>query len=411
MKKTLSIIITCYNSASTLKESVDSVYTQGLEDFEVIMVDDGSADKTRTIMERLALAHPEIKLFFHSRNRGGGAARNTAIKNSTGEMIFCLDSDDILPPNMLPKLISFQQARPELDGVLFESAKFFEKNTRKTKDRLTLNAEGPTFENIFLPQTGSSTINNFLYTRKSYETVGGYPENHGFDTQEFGVIFLAKGLRAEVCKNTFYYHRRAHANKSYFERVYESGALSLNYYLIFEKILYLFSGQTRREILNYEVFNKTEIKSENLHLYLNRLYQKNPDGFFIENKDRYLNPKGWDLYLEDYGNSREIGDLYCLAVRAFQENDCQKSIRLYTEMLEKQFESPLVYFNIFRSLTCLNQNNQKSEAEKKTQEILKMISLEKPPELYNRSKLAKLYSFAGGIYYHLLQWLGLRSKN
>ncbi|MEI7425100.1 MAG: glycosyltransferase family 2 protein, partial [Candidatus Staskawiczbacteria bacterium] len=104
----LSIIMPCYNCQSTLAEAVVSVFVQSLKiPFEIIMVDDGSTDGTQRLILELAQKYPEIKTLIHEKNRGGGAARNTGIKNSSGDLIFCLDGDDILPPAMLPRLLNF----------------------------------------------------------------------------------------------------------------------------------------------------------------------------------------------------------------------------------------------------------------------------------------------------------------
>ena len=109
MTPKLSIIIPCYNCEDTLREAVDSCYIQGFsnEEFEIIMVDDGSTDNTWKLMQGIASEYKNIKVLQHSRNRGGGATRNTAIKNSSADVLFCLDSDDILPPDTLGKMYTF----------------------------------------------------------------------------------------------------------------------------------------------------------------------------------------------------------------------------------------------------------------------------------------------------------------
>src|SRR5512146_1648427 len=104
----LSIIIPCYNCERTLEAAVDSIYRQeSAIPFDVTMVDDGSDDRTYERMKMLAAQHRRIRLVRHAANVGGGAARNTAVAHSDGDLIFCLDADDMLGPDFLKNLTRF----------------------------------------------------------------------------------------------------------------------------------------------------------------------------------------------------------------------------------------------------------------------------------------------------------------
>lgn len=224
MKTNLSIIIPCYNCAGTLKEAVDSCYRQGLADdaFEVIMVDDGSHDETRSVMEALRAEHANIRLLFHSENRGGGAARNTGIKEARGEIMYCLDSDNFFAPQSVPDML-VQLETSGMDGVAFYERRFFTgANTRRYHSHY--NALRPDSFRLFDIFNNSKTLlDNFFYTKAAYQKTGGYPEHHGFDTQCFEVRFLAAGNTLAAVPNSVFWHRQAGTNKSYFVRVYESG--------------------------------------------------------------------------------------------------------------------------------------------------------------------------------------------
>src|SRR3989304_763913 len=217
MNKRLTIIIPCYNCGATLEEAVESCYAQGLENFEIVMVDDGSTDNTRAVMKKLADKHPEVKLFHHDKNRGGGAARNTAVENSEEEIIFCLDGDDVLPPKVLPKMLSLMKEK-RCDGVLFEETRFFyDKNIKKIEIVKNTVIDKPIeLADLFKEKTGFLTKHNFLYTKESFNNSGGYPIDHGFDTQTFGLRFLSNGHKAYVCLGTFYFHQRSKVASSYF---------------------------------------------------------------------------------------------------------------------------------------------------------------------------------------------------
>ncbi len=240
----------CYNCESTLQEAIGSIYTQNLEiPFEVIMVDDGSSDGTRELIKKLELKYKEIKYLFHEKNRGGGAARNTAVDNSSGEIIFCLDSDDILPPNMLPNMLNCLEKK-NCDGVVIGKSVFFIDDIKNIRNEIIYEEKKLEFRDLFsvIP---TSVTGNFLYKRSTYEKVGGYPTLHGFDTQGYGYRVLANNLNIQVCKESFYYQRIPRA-KSYYIRELEAGNISKNWFYILSENLYLFSDEIKNIVLNYD---------------------------------------------------------------------------------------------------------------------------------------------------------------
>ncbi len=88
----ISIIIPTYNCAAYIPEAVDSVLKQSYQDFEIIIVDDGSTDNTSQVLERYG-SKASIK-YIYQENKGPGAARNAGMKLSEGEYICFLDADD-----------------------------------------------------------------------------------------------------------------------------------------------------------------------------------------------------------------------------------------------------------------------------------------------------------------------------
>src|SRR5680860_542870 len=132
MSLKLSIIIPCFNCESTLREAVDSCFQQNLKeaDFEILMIDDGSEDKTRNVMELLAAEHKNVHLIFHKKNKGGGAARNTGIHNAKGEIIYCLDSDNVFAPYSVKPMLEYL-VTSATDGVAFHERRFFLGNNKK----------------------------------------------------------------------------------------------------------------------------------------------------------------------------------------------------------------------------------------------------------------------------------------
>ncbi len=88
-----SVVIPAYNAAGTIGESIRSVMQQQYQDFEVVVVDDGSTDSTATVAQGL-----ENVGYWHQQNAGPGVARNTGVKIAKGKYITFLDADDVLFP-------------------------------------------------------------------------------------------------------------------------------------------------------------------------------------------------------------------------------------------------------------------------------------------------------------------------
>lgn len=101
----VSIIIPCYNSEAYLAACMDSVLAQTFEDFEAILIDDGSKDNTLQIARSYAQKDKRVRVYAKE-NGGVSAARNLGLDHARGEWITFVDSDDLLPPDALDSLLS-----------------------------------------------------------------------------------------------------------------------------------------------------------------------------------------------------------------------------------------------------------------------------------------------------------------
>ena len=91
-----SIIIPHYNDVVGLKSAVESIHVQTFENWEIIIVDDGSAQAS--IKEIDTLAGPNVSISYHRTNKGRSAARNTGLSKAQGQYVIFLDSDDLILP-------------------------------------------------------------------------------------------------------------------------------------------------------------------------------------------------------------------------------------------------------------------------------------------------------------------------
>lgn len=102
-EKLISVIMPCFNSEQNVSRSIDSVLQQTYTNMELLIVDDGSTDSTRQILQSIQREDSRVRVFFQ-RNSGPGAARNRGLRESRGSYIAFLDSDDYWSPFFLEKL-------------------------------------------------------------------------------------------------------------------------------------------------------------------------------------------------------------------------------------------------------------------------------------------------------------------
>lgn len=95
----VSCIIPVFNRSDLIIECVESVLAQTYNNYEIIIIDDGSTDNTVDVLEQLSQKHPAIIKIYAQKNLGPGAARQTGLDHSSGEYVQFLDSDDLINPN------------------------------------------------------------------------------------------------------------------------------------------------------------------------------------------------------------------------------------------------------------------------------------------------------------------------
>lgn len=119
-KKTLTIFTPAYNRAHTIGRTYESLLRQTSKDFEWLVVDDGSTDNTRELVEGW-IAENRIPIrYIYQKNQGMHGAHNTAYRNITTELNTCIDSDDYMPDDAVEKIINFwtQNGSKEYSGII-----------------------------------------------------------------------------------------------------------------------------------------------------------------------------------------------------------------------------------------------------------------------------------------------------
>ena len=114
---TFSIIIPTYNYAHYLPRAIDSVLAQHGDDYELVVVDDGSGDETAEIVKEFVHKFPTKITYFFQENRGLSAARNRGASLSNGDYLLFLDADDALFPDAVENFRRVLQDHPHIDFI------------------------------------------------------------------------------------------------------------------------------------------------------------------------------------------------------------------------------------------------------------------------------------------------------
>jgi glycosyltransferase involved in cell wall biosynthesis len=194
----ISVVIPCYNLGRYLHEAVESVLAQTFQDFEVIIVDDGSTEEfTRLALSRFE--RPKTRI-VHQGNQGLAGARNAGISQSRGRYICCLDADDRLRPEFFAKAFAILENQADVGLVSGYFAMFderdgvFQYGSCKLPDLLVYN----------------QAIEPALFRRQGWEKAGGYCQTFsasGIEDWDLWISLLELGYRAEVVPEIVWEYR------------------------------------------------------------------------------------------------------------------------------------------------------------------------------------------------------------
>lgn len=168
----VSVIIPTYNRGKFIGAAVQSVLDQTFQDFEVIVVDDGSTDQTGDVVQ--AFASEKVQ-YVYQPNRGRSNARNHALGLAKGRYIAFLDSDDLYLPDKLALQVDYMDSHPEI-GVIYTSAYCIDENGVRTKDEYEATVSGWVYEHIafFVPVT--ITLPTVMVRKEVFDKVGEFDE-------------------------------------------------------------------------------------------------------------------------------------------------------------------------------------------------------------------------------------------
>lgn len=173
MKPIVSVITATFNFAKYLPETIESVLQQTFQDWELIIVDDGSTDRTSEVVKTY-LSDKRIRYIFQS-NRGLSAARNVGLSISSGRYIQFLDADDLIHSKKLEMQSNYLESNIYVD-VVFSDYYLFKDETKETLINPPIQKRNEDIKMKML-RGNFIVVNSPLSRKKSIDKVGGFDEN------------------------------------------------------------------------------------------------------------------------------------------------------------------------------------------------------------------------------------------
>jgi len=189
----VSVIIPAYNVAPYIAETLAALFAQTYQDFEAILINDGSTDE---IEARIAPFRNRL-IYLRQENKGVMAARNAGLRAARGRYIALLDSDDLLLPRFLEALVGMLEADPAL-SVAFPNALYFgwPRHNGKLHQDVFPVAEPTTFDRVLRRECYIFGL--LVFRRAVLDEVGGYDESlegQGAEDLELWLRMLQRGHR------------------------------------------------------------------------------------------------------------------------------------------------------------------------------------------------------------------------
>lgn len=202
----VSVVIPCYNDKDYIQETVQSVLDQTFQDFEIIIVDDGSNEATKKILANIK--NDKIQIITQI-NQGSSAARNNGIKAANALYVLVLDGDDTVDAFFLEKAVAILEDNQAI-GAVSSYCNLFIKNHQVVQKHLP---KGGGISNFLFD---NNCVSFALIRKKCWEEIEGYDElmKNGFEDWEFWIAMTKRGWDIFVIPEFLFNYRQKKSNES-----------------------------------------------------------------------------------------------------------------------------------------------------------------------------------------------------
>lgn len=194
----ISVVIPCFNHGRYLEEAVESVFAQTVQDFEIVIVNDGSTDPETNVL--LAAWNRPGTRVITIENRGLPGARNAGIRETTRPFLCALDADDVLEPTWFERALEVLEAEPDVAFVSHWLKTFGDEEWEWTPERCDL-----------VSLLDQNTINGAaLVRREAIESVGLFDETmrDGCEDWDLWIRMVERGYRGVIIPEFLFRYRR-----------------------------------------------------------------------------------------------------------------------------------------------------------------------------------------------------------
>jgi glycosyltransferase involved in cell wall biosynthesis len=248
-KPEISVIVPCYKQAEYLDECIASVIEQTFQNWECIIVDDGSPDNTETISKKWCEKDSRIK-YYKKINEGVSIARNYGIEYAEGEFILPLDADDKIGKQYMELALPYFKTKENVK-IVYSKAAYFGEVTGLWK------LLDYSFETIL---TENMIINSSFFLKSEWKRIGGYDKNmvEGLEDWEFWINMLSNGGEVIKIDSIQYYHREKEKSRNIEARAYSE---KLGNYIC-EKHISSYNSNIGNHIKLFNKINETKNTKE-----------------------------------------------------------------------------------------------------------------------------------------------------
>ncbi|MFZ2310915.1 MAG: glycosyltransferase [Patescibacteria group bacterium] len=256
----ISFIIPVYNSAKYLNECVDSILSQSYENFEIILVDDGSSDSSPSICDYYSARHNNI-IVIHQENSGVASSRNVGIKQSSGDYLFFIDNDDWIDGSKIINLIGL--IRETKADIIINKYCIVNENSKKSIGNNLL-------DNKLIGSLNSSSILKYFvdkrinimapweYVVKRSVLIDNqiffYPSNSGVDDSVFTPILFCYCNSFAINNDIIYFWRRRADSQG--RKIVDDKYISkmISTITILESYIIKFDSKNKKDYLYFSVY-------------------------------------------------------------------------------------------------------------------------------------------------------------
>lgn len=205
----VSVVVPCYNHAGFVEDCLRSILKQSYRNFELIILDDGSPDNSKQVIENFInkLTDSPQRIYFDShKNIGLCATLNKGIALARGEYVVTFASDDIMMLDRLEKQVAYLEANPDV-GVCGGSMLGIDDNGVILSKQKTLSACTLDFDDIFWRNNGGPAAPTAMIRKSALDEAGDYDPNSGIEDLYMWLKITANGHKIGIVSDVLAYYR------------------------------------------------------------------------------------------------------------------------------------------------------------------------------------------------------------